>query len=65
MLVEAVRVSIENVRVSIEALRCIRGRESVAEVKKVPIEVIEEPVGQIFLKQFWNTSTCFGFVSNY
>ena len=55
---EAVRVSVEAVRVSIEALRCLRGcerleevpenvsrgRESVAEAKKVPVEVVREPV---------------------
>jgi hypothetical protein len=48
------------VRVSIEALRCFRGRErleevpenvnwgreSVAEAKKVPIEFVREPVGK-------------------
>ncbi len=57
---EAVRVSVEAMRVSIEALRCFRGRErleevpeninrgreSVAEVKKMPIEVVREPVGK-------------------
>jgi hypothetical protein len=55
---EAVRVSVEGLRVSIEPLRCLRGcerleevpenvnrgRESVAEAKKVPIEVVREPV---------------------
>ncbi len=55
---EAVRVSVEAVRVSIEALRCLRGcerleevpenvcrgRESVAEAKKGPVEVVREPV---------------------
>ncbi len=55
---EAVRVSVEAVRVSIEALRCLRGcerleevpenvsrgLESVAEAKKVPVEVVGEPV---------------------
>jgi hypothetical protein len=54
--VEAVRVSVEAVRVSIEALRCLRGcerleevpenvsrgRESVAEAKKVPVEVVRK-----------------------
>jgi hypothetical protein len=58
--VEVVRVSVEAVRVSIEALRCFRGRErleevpenvncgceSVAEAKKVPVEVVREPVGK-------------------
>ena len=57
---EAVRVSVEAVRVSIEALICLRGcerleevpenvrrgRESVAEAKKVPVEVVKEPVGK-------------------
>jgi hypothetical protein len=56
--VQAVRVSVQAVRVSIEALRCLRGcerleevpknvsrgRESVAEAKKVPVEVVREPV---------------------
>jgi hypothetical protein len=51
-------VSVEAVRVSTEALRCLRGcerleevpenvsrgRESVAEAKKVPVEVVREPV---------------------
>ncbi len=55
---EAVRVSVEAVRVSIEALRCLRGcerleevpenvsrgRESVAEAKKVPKEVVRKSV---------------------
>ena len=57
-------MSVEAVRVSIEALRCFRGRErleevpeninrgreSVAEVKKMPIEVVREPVGKTVLK---------------
>jgi precorrin isomerase len=63
---EAVRVSVEAVRVSIEALRCLRGcerleevpenvsrgRESVAEAKKVPVdlEVVREPVRKSVLK---------------
>jgi hypothetical protein len=61
---EAVRVSVEAVRVLIEALRCFRGRErleevpenvnwgreSVAEAKKVPVEVVREPAGKIVLK---------------
>ena len=65
MSVEAVRVSEEAVRVSIEALRCFRvrdrleevpenvngGRESVAEAKKVPVEVVREPVGKTVLKK--------------
>jgi hypothetical protein len=59
-----VRVSVEAVRVSIEALRCFRGRErleevpenvnwgceSVAQAKKVPVEVVREPVGKTVLK---------------
>jgi hypothetical protein len=45
----AVRVSVEAVRVLIEALRCFRGRESVAEAKKVPVEVVREPIGKIVL----------------
>ncbi len=58
--IEAVRVSVDAVRVSIEALRCFRGRErleevpenvnkgreSVAEAKKVPVEFVIEPVGK-------------------
>jgi CxxC motif-containing protein len=62
--VEAVRVSVEAVRVSIEALRCFRGREwleevpenvnwgreSVADAKKVLVEVIREPEGKTVLK---------------
>jgi hypothetical protein len=62
--VEAERVSVEAVRVSIEALRCFRGRdrleevpenvngghENVAEAKKVPVEVVREPVGKTVLK---------------
>jgi hypothetical protein len=61
---KAVRVSVEAVRVLIEALRCFRGRErleevsenvnwgreSVAEAKKVPVEVVKEPAGKIVLK---------------
>ncbi len=57
---EAVRVSVEAMRMSIEALRCFRGherleevpenvnlgRESVAEVKKMPVEVVREPGGK-------------------
>ena len=53
-------MSVEAVRVSIEALRCLRGcerleevhenvsrgRESVAEAKKVPEEVVREAVGK-------------------
>ena len=72
---EAVRVSVEAVRVSIEALRCLRGcerleevpenvsrgRESVAEAKKVPVEVVRE----ICFKKFWNTSKRFGFVPKF
>ncbi len=60
MSVEAMRVSVEAVKVSIEALRCFRGHErlekvpendsrgceSVAEAKKVPVEVVKEPVGK-------------------
>ncbi len=65
---EAVRVSEEAVRVSIEALRCLRGcerfeevpknvsrgRESVAEAKKVPVEVVREPVAKFV---FTNSGT--------
>ncbi len=61
---EAVRVSVETVRVLIEALRCFRGRErleevhenvnggreSVAEAKKVTVAVVREPAGKIVLK---------------
>jgi hypothetical protein len=61
---EAVRVSVEAVRVTIEALKCFRGRERLEEVpendnwcresvvgaKKVPIEVIREPVGKTVYK---------------
>ncbi len=57
-------MSVEAVRVSIEALRCLRGcerleevpenfsrgRESVAEAKKVPVEVVREPVRKSVLK---------------
>ena len=56
--------ALEAVRVSIEALRCLRGcerleevpenvsrgRESVAEAKKVPVEVVREPVRKSVLK---------------
>ena len=42
-----------------------RGRESVAEVKKVPVEVVREPVGKTVLKEFWKTSKRFGFVPNF
>ena len=76
---EAVRVSVEAVRVLIEALRCFRGRErleevpenvsrgreSVAEAKKVPVEVVREPVRKSVLKKFWNTSKRFGFVPKF
>jgi hypothetical protein len=75
---EAVRVSLEAVRVLIEALRCFRGRErleevhenvnwgreSVAEDKKVTVEVVREPAGKIVIK-FWNTSKRFGFVPKF
>jgi hypothetical protein len=44
---EAVRVSVEVLRVLIEALRCFRGRESVAEAKKLPVEVVREPARKI------------------
>ncbi len=61
---EAVRVSVEAVRVLIEALRCLRGCErleevpenvsrgceSLAEAKKVPVEVVIEPVRKSVLK---------------
>ncbi len=77
--VEAVRVSVEAVRVSIEALRCLRGlredwrgpwefswgRESVAEAKKGPVEVVREPVGKNCFKKLWNTSKRFGFVPKF
>ncbi len=57
-------MSVEAVRVSIEALRCLRGRErleeapenvnrgreSVAEAMKVLVEVVKEPVGKTVLK---------------
>ena len=57
-------MSVEAVRVSIEALRCLRGcerleevpenvsrgLESVAEAKKVPVEVVREPRGKTVLK---------------
>ncbi len=57
-------MSVESVRVSIEALRCLRGcerleevprnvsrgRESVAEAKKVPVEVVRESVRKSVLK---------------
>ncbi len=76
---EAVRVSVEAMRVSIEDLRCLRGcerleevpengsrgRESVAEAKKVPVEVVREPVRKSVLKKFWNTSKRFGFVPKF
>ena len=56
--------ALEAVRVSIEALRCLRGcerieevpenvsrdRESVAEAKKGPVEVVREPVRKSVLK---------------
>jgi hypothetical protein len=42
-----------------------RGRESVAEVKKVPLEVVGEPVGKTVLKKFWKTSKRFGFVPKF
>jgi hypothetical protein len=57
---EAVRVSVEAMRVLIEAFRCFRGHErlenvnwgseSVAEAKKMPVEVVREPVGKTVLK---------------
>ncbi len=58
---EAVRVSVEAMRVSIEALRfleAMRGLkkslrmsiERVAEAKKMPVEVVREPVGKTVLK---------------
>ncbi len=64
--VEAKRLSVEAVRVSIEALRCFRGRErleevlenvnwgreSVADAKKVPVDVVREPVGKTVLQGF-------------
>jgi hypothetical protein len=76
---EAVRVSVEAMRVSIEALRCLRGQErleevpenvnwgceSVAEAKKMPEEVVREPVGKNCFKNFWNKSKRFGFVPNF
>jgi hypothetical protein len=42
-----------------------RGRESVAEVKKVPVEVVREPVGKTVLNKFWKTSKRFGFVPKF
>jgi hypothetical protein len=71
---EAVRVSVEAVRLSIEASRFFRGlerlkevpendnwgRENVAEAKKVPVEVVREPVGKTVLKILEHVKTfCF------
>jgi hypothetical protein len=74
--VEAVRVTIEALRCFRGRESVSRGRESddrglemfdrgrvsVAEVKKVPVEVVREPVGKTVLKKFWKTSKRFGFV---
>jgi hypothetical protein len=76
---EAVRVLVEAMRVSIEALRCLRGQErleevpenvnwgceSVAEAKKMPVEVVREPVGKTVIKKFWNRSKRFGSVPKF
>ena len=77
--VEAVRVLVEAVRVSIEALRCLRGyerleevpenvtrgRESVAEAKKGPVEVGKRTWRKNCFKKLWNTSKRFGFVPKF
>ncbi len=41
------------------------GCESVVEAKKVPVEVVREPVGKTVLKKFWNKSKRFGYVPKF
>jgi hypothetical protein len=41
------------------------GCESVAEAKKLPVEVVREPVGKTVFKKFRNKSKRFGFVPKF
>ncbi len=58
-------MSLEAVRVDRGLEMFDRGCESVAEVKKVPVEVVREPLGKTVLKKIWKTSKRFGFVPKF
>ncbi len=47
------------------SIEAVRVKQRPKEAKKVPVEVVREPVGKTVLKKFWKTSKRFGFVPKF